>query len=764
MTDPERVILSLEAVLDPRQESMSDWDEDVRTKLEEMSGFLDKSSSQFKLYLWGKLREAYQAFEGGHDETRILTCCLTSLNIVVSDFTSADFEAGSPNHRQFVILRGLRHLDDILEPTLQMALKDGWIITDLPSELLKDSLRSLVTLLRMLHVYSFYEDGVMNKEYKPSDLHSYRLVIVKFKEMLVRCWSLSYLIFRELLQQQRPDHSDKVTGQLAQLLSDIHDELGVRSYCKLCSHVFLKLAQDEFLKFNLPEFHQDLVQCLQCRFHLQIGTDTWTTYEHKTDVEPFTKKSAMDLLDFILDVARQKKIQQLPKSEIRAGIEKLVEVLGLPERSTNARAQVNKQAIETYLASSIHPLALTRCLKGGLHLSVLPIHDKVNTVAEKGLYFMQAEVYYAAAKYRKKNDRLKIDDAEKAIEFYKQDLICNGNRWNSWYKLAQVYEEELEDSMSWSADAMNNERERLVELERKSILCYMMASSIVVDLDDSKELYTELSELWTAFGYRIYSASRTPMSMESFWTDDFLRHFSGRNNEGLYTRQAHRELTKKQALIFAKSLFDRALVFGGDNWKNHYMIGKCLFKLEAEGHKTGEDEFISPEDSLHCFARAIKLLPTKEIVFEPHHKLVSAALKLVLDFKLEAARACEILKEGTSFAKSLEPVTEREAFGGFAIAALQKMKATDKVKWHHRMTVRVSCTTHMLAHPLTISDRKVLHGHGKGQRGGAQRGFNSFLSERFNTGNMATRKRAAREALCVCFCIHHTLCYPLGGS
>src|SRR5690606_19073911 len=128
------------------------------------------------------------------------------------------------------------------------------------------------------------------------------------------------------------------------------------------------------------------------------------------------------------------------------------------------------------------------------------------------------------------------------------------------------------------------------------------------------------------------------------------------------------------------------------------------------------------------------------IIFEPHHKLVSSAMKLVLDFKLEAARACEILKEGTSFAKSLEPVSEREAFGGFAVAALQKMKAADKVKWHHRMTVRVSMYMPSNTVLLTFKDCSVLYGHLEGFRGGVEGNFDTLFSKGYHFGYLATRK------------------------
>lgn len=454
------------------------------------------------------------------------------------------------------------------------------------------------------------------------------------------------------------------------------------------------MAQEEFLRFNLPAYHQDLVQCISCRFHLEIGRDTWTLYEHKTDVEPFTKKAATELLDFILDYARQRKVQQLPKLDVKATIEKMVEVFGVPEKMNHQSTQINSQMIENYLTSSINPLQLAASLKGGIKFSTLPVKEKVGRVAEKGLYFMQAEIYYSTVKFRRKNDHLRFEDADKAIFFYKQDLICDINRWESWWRMAQIFEEKLDDSLTWSADYLNNERERLVEFERKAILCYMAAASLVCYAEDSEELRKQLSEMWTSFGIRVYAASRSPMSMESFWTDDYPRYYSGLGDGETYTKPAHSELKKKQALQFSKTLFDRALRDGSGKWLNHYMLGKVIGKLAAEQYtKDGEpvEPPYKPMDSLKKYVDAIKLLPTREIIFEPHHKLISSSLKYVMDQKVDPAAAFKLVSEGSpTFSKGFTEVNDRNTYVSFALNFLRTLRAADKAKWHHRMTTRIA--------------------------------------------------------------------------
>lgn len=224
----------------------------------------------------------------------------------------------------------------------------------------------------------------------------------------------------------------------------------------------------------------------------------------------------------------------------------------------------------------------------------------------------------------------------------------------------------------------------------------MVALSLAVrDADESPENLKMLSELYTDFGYRIYSAARPPLIMESFWTDGYEKHFSGRN--GMYTSRPHEELRLEQALKYAYNLFRKAVKIGGghENWKNHYMMGKCLAKLQAPPCNFTRE----PEDIMQHFVDAIKACPEKssETIFEPHHKLVSTACKLVFGHELTGLttpsltpkRACEIL-DATKFSKGIDHVEDKADFALYAIEVLKKIKAADKPKWHHRMTNRIA--------------------------------------------------------------------------
>jgi len=211
----------------------------------------------------------------------------------------------------------------------------------------------------------------------------------------------------------------------------------------------------------------------------------------------------------------------------------------------------------------------------------------------------------------------------------------------------------------------------------------MAVSHSVRGADDETETNKIVAELYTDFGYRIYSAGQPPMMMQSFWTDGFQRQFSGQNGQGLYTGKPHTELNHHTALRYALTLFARATDECKDNWKNHYMMGKCMAKLLKWR------EF-DAEDILQHYVNAIKLCPEKsDVIFEPHHKLVSTAIKFVLAERLQPKRACEIL-EASRFSKGVDHAENHFAFVLYGLEVLKKMKAADKQKWHHRMTYRIA--------------------------------------------------------------------------
>jgi hypothetical protein len=292
-------------------------------------------------------------------------------------------------------------------------------------------------------------------------------------------------------------------------------------------------------------------------------------FDHKTDPENLDKVTAMQLMDFTLFLASRKKVLQLQKSDIRIALEKLFEVVGIPRKTSNNKLAHNEAVIDQYLRGSIRPLRLFNCLRGEGWLSTVEVGGLYSQVTAKGLYFTLGKISLYPLRYQKKTGPIKGDDINNAIRFFKYDLTCNASKWETWYRLGQAYETQMDDGQTWNADLINARRGELVTLERKTILCYMRALCLAIQngyLNDP-ESRSALSSLYADFGNRIYSAVRPPMEMESFSTSGYERHYSGTSGQGMYKKPAHKPLRLSHGLKIASILFQNSLIGSPDNWK-----------------------------------------------------------------------------------------------------------------------------------------------------------------------------------------------------
>jgi hypothetical protein len=482
---PGDVVDILEAVLIPGE--VQAYNEEEERILGEIVRFLEGTNAMFKLHLWEKLKGAYEKVG---NSGRVLSCTWTCMHVIMSELKTRSYLESSQEHRQFVILRTLRLMKQMINEVLEMTMQKKSDTQGLKDNELINALGSILGVLRMMHCYAFWETSVTKAEVKPSDLHSYRLVSKEFKETLVQGWVMAYHIYSEMLNRNMGGAPEggwepaQRQGMLFGLLGDIHEELGLRHYCKLSDRkpalsapfnqllilsldLFLKLMFNEVLNFNNREYDGALLQVVQCRFHLTIGADQWYFSDHRTDQEPLSRETALRLLEFIMPQASKKKISQLLKSDLKAGLDKLADVLGEPPMD-NARIAHNVGVIDSYLMSTIHPLRLFGCLRGELEISTVEISGHWDAIASKGLYSLLGKISLYPIRYTKRVGTLKGDELEVAIRYFKHDISCNPESWESWYRAGQTFEVQMEEAQTWSAESLNSRRQDLVKLERVS--------------------------------------------------------------------------------------------------------------------------------------------------------------------------------------------------------------------------------------------------------------------------------------------------------
>ncbi|TVY55701.1 Histone transcription regulator 3-like protein [Lachnellula cervina] len=711
-SDPVAIIETLEPVLDPESAcqpadlnddtaASSDAADNTPATLRDMWKFLKTGSTPLRLFLWQRLREAYASI--GYN-TKVFSCNLKSIEIIVGDLRTEDYVDSSDEPRRHKLLTWLKALDDLLVKSLSTALNDAALCFEIIDERhLKSTCAALAQLNRVLHSAAMFDDEIrvgmtqlpQTPAYAPHG--SFNSFINNLREMQVRTWALQYTMVKESMNQNAelfttPDKD------LADFLANVHYCLGLRKCCKASNKIFLKMMKVEMIRLkNIDKWEDYLGQVLYDLYGIRLGVGTYLLEEHGCPPETLDRRTVTNIAEQVIDLANQMPMKDLIRHELRAAIERMQTAVG--QAKSTPQMLHNLRNYTEYLKTSIRPLDMYKAFKGQVQVDSLPVITPESPLADKGWYFLLGMI--ALTKFRS-TKRLgpgaQTDDMRVGATFMRLQLQFSADHWETWYRLAQCFDYELEEEVMWTADKINNHRPDLIRLQRGSIHCYLMALSTAVrTADDTLATAQKLSEMYHEFGMRLYASSREPFGMEAFWVDEFEKHMSG--SAGMYKRPLHDEVTRYKAWKHAARLFRISLAQRPKYWMNHFMLGKCLWKMFCKAADEWDPAVQATKPSvdevLRAFINAIKTVPRprdsrQEPILEPHYKLVSIVHKLVMKGELQPQAAADILQKQPYATGRGDPedIESLEEWQPYILESLRHLRGLDKQHWHHRMIAR----------------------------------------------------------------------------
>ncbi|OCK79281.1 hypothetical protein K432DRAFT_330482 [Lepidopterella palustris CBS 459.81] len=723
--DPVAVIESLEPILEPLEHTQLDVEPNINgddqdpsdspptldsepadpaldprklaqpSPFQEMKKFLDTASVSLRLSMWQRLREAYEAIEY---PPKVVSCYLRSIETLVAEFSNAAYEDAQEPDRHFMLISRLRIIDEVLIKILQLVKAEPNAFDCLDYEHLQSSMNALVGLLRIMSAMNVYEDMLRVGQlpaptYEGCPSGTALGITSKLHDMQLRAWILQYLLLKEGIAQNSsafPNPSD----DKFEYLRHVHYATGIRGFCHTAGKTFLRLVKDELIHLNDVTDGNirdtEFAQVLYDLYGLKTFTNMLDCMEFGSTNEVLDKRTASQLLPFIMSQAQKINIKDLPKTELKITIDKVHGALGRPK--ANDDMALNRKVLTSYFKSPVNPVALYRSLEGVGTLSTKYISPKRATAASKGWYFLMGNIALNKFRSQKRVVPGPTEDINFAAAFFIQDLEYSTDRWETWYRLAQANDTQLEEAVSWTAEKLNNNSLEILQFQRCAIHCYTMAVACAVrDADTSPQTVAKVSDMYTDFGNRIYSSSRQPFSMQAFSLKETeQKYFSGQT---VYQGAPFVSLRPYTAWKFASVLFRRAIAGKPDKWWNYYMLGKCLWKMHhADEVARGNCKPPGYQEVVDAFVRAIEILPEKkdnrrEPILEPHYKLVSIVHKLVQHKEIEPEVGSEIL-QNTPYAKNLSTCGDLDRWEGYILDVLKSLRAADKSGWHHRMTAR----------------------------------------------------------------------------
>ncbi|CZS91207.1 related to transcriptional corepressor HIR3 [Rhynchosporium graminicola] len=715
-SDPSAIIETLEPVLDPESacESMEvDNEESVLATetadgtppaLRDMWKFLKSGSTSLRLFLWQRLCDAYYSI--GYI-TKVFSCHLKSIEIIVADLRTGDYVDTAEEPRRHKLLLWLKALDDLLVKALTIALNDASTCFEIIDERhIKSTCAALAQLARVLHTAAIFDDEIrvgmtqlpQNAAYAPHG--SFNEFNIKLREMQVRTWALQYTMIKEAANQNI-EKFPSPAKDLADYLALVHFSLGLRKCCKASNKIFLKMMKVEMIRLKDVENWEDYIgQVLYDLYGVRLGVGTYLLDEHGCPAEKLDRRTVLNIADQIIVIANRMPIKDLLKHELRGTLERMQTAVG-PTKSS-PQMQHNLRNYTEYLKTSIRPSDLYRAWRGQVQVDSLPVVTPESHLADQNWFLLLGMINLTKFRATKRiGPGSQTDDLRVAATFLRLQLQFSGDFWETWYRLAQCFDHELEEEVLWSADRVNNHRPDLVRLQRSSIHCYIMALSTAHRFAaDDFETAEKLSEMCFDFGMRIYSASREPFGMEAFYVDEFEKHMSG--SEGMYKKALHDELSPYRAWNFALNLFKESLKDRPSNWMAHYMAGKCLWKAYCKADQEWDSRIKATrppmEAVLNSLTNAIKLAPKlnnssrSEPLLEPHYKLVSVTHKLVSMASMTPQEGADLLQKQPLAPDKGAPVVinSAEEWQTYILKNFRHLRAIDKQHWNHRILARVA--------------------------------------------------------------------------
>jgi hypothetical protein len=590
--DPVAIIETLDPVLDPvsagvshvsgTSETPKDSEDSpvptaealsvVPTGLRDMWKFLQSGSTSLRLFLWQRLREAYQT-ETVKYPSKVFSCHLKSLEIIVADLRSAAYVDGSVESRQHTLLSWFKIIDDLLVRALTLALNDSTSFEVIDDTHMRTTTAALTQLCRILHSAAIFDDGArvgmiqLPRTASYSAQGTFNTALIKLREMQVRSWALLYTLIKDGMSQNR-ESFPAMDSDLADYMAAVHYSLGLRKYCRVSNKIFLKMMKVELVRMKTIERWEDYIgQVLFDLYGIRLGVGTYELQDHGCPSETLDKRTTVNIADRVITLANSMPMKDLLKAELRPTIEKMQQSIGKAKESP--QMQHNLRNYTEYLKSSINPLRMIEALKGKVLVDSVPVTTSESPLAEKGWYFLHGMIALAKFRSQKRLSPGATDDLKVAATFFRLQLQFTSELWETWYRLAQCFDAELEEEVLWSADKINTEKGHsgpLIQLQRSSIHCYVMAvSSAVRSADASLETASKISDMYHDFGVRLYSSSHEPFEMKAFYLKDFERHFNS-STLGTYREMPHKEMTRYQVWRYAVNLFQRALKGMPNSW------------------------------------------------------------------------------------------------------------------------------------------------------------------------------------------------------
>ena len=658
--------------------------------------FLSSGDASLRLFLWRRLQNAYTTISY---TPKVVSCMFRAFETIVKEIQSLLTTSSEEHSRQITLLKWFKDADDLLAKILSKVASEPKALEAMDEQHLRSSLKALTFLVKAVHVHALYEDQIRFGSAAPPYLKGaastklYEKSKDRFREMHVHLWCTQYFLLKEATEQYAELFPD-AANDLADYLCTTHHALGQRHYCRYGNKQLVRLVRAELIALpTTNNYFGDMAQVMfdlyQLRFKVSEGD-----HEHGCSPETLDKKTAISLIPMVMAYAKQITIKDLLKNDLRHTIEEVQKASGVVK--SGPIVLQNRKLIGSYLKSQLIPEHFYKAYKGQGGLVTNPIEDDDSVKAKHGWYFLLGHITLAKFRAVKRVSPTPTDDLDTAATLLRQDLEHNLEQWETWWRLAQIYEAKIEDDLIWNSAKLNDFRSDIAALERHSIHCFLMATTIAMRVtDENEDTPQKVQDMFQEFAIRLYASSRPPLSMVAFKTDKTIRHLSNVYDQHMSKTPLRAPWTSRQLWKFAAALLQKRFVNKPKPWTSHYYRHKCLWKILQDPSNRVADRPVRAQDIIDSITEAIAALPrnqkSTDIILEPHVRLVSVLYKLVRNMFITPQQGHQAL-QSSKYAVGIPLVEDEDGpeWERYLLNVLKRLSSADKANWQHRIINRAA--------------------------------------------------------------------------
>lgn len=600
----------LESIFADTLKDSIEGDEDMTdVPIHSIQAFLDNSVIDMKLSLWSVL---FLYYDADSDFSKMQLGFGHFLKYLKDYLCSNSYKEMKETERKSALAKIIGFIAETTKLYISKAASNKWKITGpVVSE-------ALVFFIELLYIFLIHEEAALITVLKSSVRLKSKAAYEQLKETLVGLFCVFIL-----------NHCALVPEKTVELYSLVHNTLGFR---RLCSNLeFLRLGHDILSHKN--DSSAEIAQIISCRYHYLIPINNFTPKDHETEQKQELDQ-ALGLAKFALPLCfKQNPMIHLPKHGLKLLIEEFYEAVGDPVYDLLEILRRNLASFDHFLDTTRITPRLMRDSFYGTFTIDLEYPDSVEYDGEQGgrtsdgsispamsavlhgVYFLQALLVFSSYKVRRKNMQSRIVELEHVIMLLKNDVIHGSKRMESWFALGLAYGFLVEDDLIWTADKLTvpERKAQTANLQRKSLICYLMAISLVEPTEQGR-YKPIIGSLMSQFAKEMYSACMEPMNMHAFEAQPHPKFLKSNQFVSVVKSPVSRTLCCK---IMQQSLH-LAVKANPKDWVNYYYLAKVQKKLGK-----------SPDLILETLAESLQFTQQTDHVIEPHYSTCSMVYKYV---------------------------------------------------------------------------------------------------------------------------------------